>query len=105
MPEIGHPCGRPSPFEKLSLLKRRWGGSRTELRVQIAAFIKRNGRIDGLSLLRSLSPDLEQTVIQDLASWEFKPATRDGVPVDVDVVFEIPFSLPPEVARHGGPNE
>jgi hypothetical protein len=39
-------------------------------------------------------------VIQDLASWEFKPATRDGAAVDVDVVLEIPFSLPPEIASH-----
>ena len=36
---------------------------------------------------------------------DFEIPRGDGLPVDVDVVFEIPFSLPPEVARHGGPNE
>jgi hypothetical protein len=40
-------------------------------------------------------------VIQDLQSWEFKPATRAGTAVDVDVVFEIPFNLTAEVASAG----
>jgi hypothetical protein len=52
-----------------------------------------------------VAPDLERAVIQDLASWEFKPATRDGAPVDVDIVIEIPFSLPPEIARQVGADE
>jgi hypothetical protein len=40
-------------------------------------------------------------VIQDLQSWEFKPATRGGKPVDVDVVVEIPFNLSVEMATAG----
>jgi outer membrane biosynthesis protein TonB len=67
--------------------------------------IKRDGKVEGISLLRNLAPAMEQAVIQDLASWEFKPATRDGVPVDVDIVVEIPFSLPPEIARRVGADE
>ncbi len=92
----------PIPFRKVEPLEAPVSGSPTEFRVQIVAVIKRDGKIDGIALLRTASPVLEQTVIQDLGSWEFKPATRDGVPVDVDVVMEIPFSLPPEIARHPG---
>jgi outer membrane biosynthesis protein TonB len=36
-------------------------------------------------------------------SWEFKPAKRDGAPVDIDVVLEIPFSLPPQIAQRSQP--
>ena len=49
--------------------------------------------------LRNLGPGIEQAVLQDLAAWEFKPATRDSVPVDVDVVLEVPYSLPPQIAK------
>ena len=44
-----------------------------------------------------------KAVIQDVASWEFKPATRDGTAVDVDVVLEIPFSFSSEIAKRATP--
>ena len=47
----------------------------------------------------------EQAVLQDLGSWEFKPATRDGVPVDVEVVIEIPFNLAAAVAKQVQPSK
>jgi outer membrane biosynthesis protein TonB len=75
--------------------------NRTERRLQIVAVIKKDGRLDEISLVRHSSPAVEQAVIQDLQSWEFKPATRAGTAVDVDVVFEIPFNLTAEVASAG----
>ena len=76
-------------------------GNRIERRLQIAAVIKQDGRVDRISLLRRAAPAVEQAVIQDLESWEFKPATRGGMPVDVDVVIEIPFNLTAELASTG----
>jgi hypothetical protein len=45
----------------------------------------------------------EQAVMQDLDSWEFKPATRDGIPVDVEVVIEIPYNLAIAVVKRVQP--
>jgi hypothetical protein len=95
----------PIPLRKVELLESPLGGNRMEFRVQLVAVIKKDGKIDGIQLLRSVGVGLEQAVIQDIASWEFKAATRDGAPVDVDVVLEIPFSLPPEIASHIGPDD
>jgi Gram-negative bacterial TonB protein C-terminal len=95
----------PIPLRKVEPLEEPLSGARTEFRIQLAAIIKKDGKIEGISLLRNVAPALEQAVIRDLASWEFKPATRDGEPVDVDAVLEIPFSLPPEIARRIGPDE
>jgi len=89
----------PVPLRKFESVEPVLPGARTELRVQMAAVIKRDGKIDTVTLLRTLSPALGQAVLQDLAAWEFKPATRDGMAVDVDVVLEIPFSLPPQIAK------
>lgn len=93
----------PIPLRKFESVEPIPPGARTELRVQMSALIKRDGKIDSIVLLRSTGPVLEQAVIKDLGSWEFKPAMRDGVPVDVDVVLEIPFSLPPEIAKRAQP--
>ena len=37
----------------------------------------------------------DQNAMTALRKWEFEPARRDGAPVDVDVVIEIPFRLKP----------
>jgi hypothetical protein len=93
----------PIPLRKVEPVETVLPGARTEFRIQIAAVIRKDGKIDGISLLRNTGPTFAQAVIQDLASWEFKPATRDGTPVDVDVILEIPFSFPPEIAKRATP--
>jgi hypothetical protein len=90
----------PIPLRKVEPLDEPLAGTRTEFRVQLVGLIKKDGKIEGVSLLGNTTPGMEQAVIQDITAWEFKPAMRDGAPVDVDVVIEIPFSLPPQIARH-----
>jgi hypothetical protein len=93
----------PVPLRKFESVEPVLPGARTELRVQVSAQIKQDGKLEGLALLRTMSPAIEQAVLQDLSAWEFKPATRDGVAVDVDVVMEIPYSLPPQIAKSTQP--
>jgi hypothetical protein len=93
----------PVPLRKLEPVETLMPGGRTEFRIQIAAVIRKDGKIDGISLLRNMGPAFAQAVIQDIASWEFKPATRDGAAVDVDVVLEIPFSFSAEIAKRAAP--
>ena len=89
----------PMPLRKYESVEPVLPGARTDLRVQVAAMIRQDGKLEGLTLLRNLSPGIDQAVMQDVSAWEFKPATRDSVPVDVDVVIEIPYSLPPQIAK------
>ena len=91
----------PVPLRKYQSVETVLAGARTELRVQVSGMIRQDGKLEGLALLKALSPGIEQAVIQDLSSWEFKPATRDSVPVDVDFVIEVPYSLPPQLAKSG----
>ena len=89
----------PVPLRKYESVEPVLPGAKTELRVQVSGTIRQDGKLEGLAILRSLSPGIEQAVIQDLSAWEFKPATRDSAPVDVDVVIEVPYSLPPQIAK------
>jgi protein TonB len=72
---------------------------RVEGIVRLTAVIRKDGHIDGVELLKHLDDRLDQSAVDALAKWRFEPAQRDGTPVDVDAVFEIPFRLAPKAAR------
>jgi TonB family protein len=68
---------------------------RVEGKVQLACVIGKDGRVSTVELVRGLDDRLNQTAEEALAKWEFEPATRQGEPVEVDVLVEIPFKLAP----------
>jgi Gram-negative bacterial TonB protein C-terminal len=90
----------PVPLRKYESIEPLLPGARTELRVQVMAVLRQDGKLDGVALLRNFGPGIDRAVIQDLSDWEFKPATRDNVPVDIDIVIEVPYSLPPQIAKN-----
>ena len=93
----------PLPFRKMEPADEAPFTNSAQARVQIAAVLDKDGRLKNLAILARPVTITEQAVVQDLAAWEFKPATRDGVPIDVEVVIEIPFSLPGAVAKRAQP--
>ncbi len=72
---------------------------RVEGQVRLSCVIQKNGRVDTVSLVKSLDDRLDRSAMDALAKWEFTPAMRNGVPVDVDVLVEIPFRLAPQARR------
>jgi TonB family protein len=68
---------------------------RVEGTVRLFGVIGKDGHVSGIALLRQLDDRLDRTAQEALAKWEFTPALRDGVAVDVDAIFEIPFHLAP----------
>jgi TonB family protein len=72
---------------------------RVEGAVRLFAIIRKTGQVDSVELLRHLDDRLDRSATEALTKWEFEPAKADGVPVDVEAVFEIPFHLAPRAAR------
>jgi TonB family protein len=72
---------------------------RVEGKVRLAAVIRKDGHVDSVRLLRHLDERLDQSAEEAMHKWEFEPALRNGKPVEVDAVIEIPFRLAPKVAR------
>ena len=66
-------------------------GNGSEARIQLAAVIKANGHVDAVTVVKGPATAASQSAIEDLKRWEFRPAMRDGAPIDVEVVIEIPF--------------
>jgi TonB family protein len=67
---------------------------RVEGKVRLHAIIRRDGHVDTVEVLHSVDPRLDQRAINAFLKWQFQPALRLGVPVDLEAVVEIPFSLP-----------
>ena len=93
----------PVPVKKVEPVEPPNPGPITTARIQLAGSLGIDGHLSKLSVLSRAAPAIEQAAIQDAESWEFKPASRDGMPVSVDVVIEIPFNLPANLAQRTTP--
>ena len=72
---------------------------KVEGKVRLAAVIRRDGHVEHVELLQRLDDRLDLSSEEALAKWEFEPALRNGVAIDVDAVFEIPFHIAPKVPK------
>ncbi len=52
--------------------------------------ISRDGRFEGLRLVRHGDPKTDEILLAGLGLWTFRPATRDGVAVLVEILLSIP---------------
>jgi TonB family protein len=55
------------------------------------AVIRRDGSVDSIELLQGLDAALDDHAMQALAQWKFRPAERDGGPVEIGAIVHIPF--------------
>ena len=100
VPRGGHDLRPPVPLHKVDPKYLPAAISeRIEGKVQIAGVIRTNGRVDLLRILKGVDPRLDRSAEEALLKWEFAPAERNGIPVEVDLVAEIPFLLAPQVKR------
>jgi TonB family protein len=68
---------------------------RVQGKVRLWAVIGKDGHVGEISLMQHLDDRLDHSAEEALGKWLFQPAVRNGVAVDVDAVFEIPFTLAP----------
>ncbi len=59
--------------------------------VVLYAVIRANGTVDSVRVLDSVDQRLDQSAISALTRWRFRPGTKQGVPVDVEAVVQVPF--------------
>lgn len=59
--------------------------------VVVYAVIRRDGSVDSIQLVRGLDDELDKNAMNALSQWKFRPATRQGEPVDLEAIIHIPF--------------
>ncbi len=52
-----------------------------------------DGRAHNASVVRSLTPGLDEKAIEAVMQWQFQPGTKDGAPVTVQATIEVNFRL------------
>lgn len=62
--------------------------------VILYAVIRRDGSVDSIQLVRGLDEELDKNAMNALSQWKFRPATRQGEPVDLEAIIHIPFHTP-----------
>jgi TonB family protein len=67
--------------------------------VRLSAVIGKDGRVEQIEMLSGIDARLDRSAEEALGKWLFEPALRDGVPIAVDAVFEVPFRLAPKPSR------
>jgi TonB family protein len=61
--------------------------------VELTAVILADGTVGDVAVKKSLDPDLDAEAIRAAKQWKFKPGTKDGAPVPVEVNIELSFAL------------
>jgi periplasmic protein TonB len=62
--------------------------------VELKAVVLKNGTVrEDVTVVRSLDSELDEQAIAAARLWEFRPGTKDGEPVNVQVNIEMSFSL------------
>jgi TonB family protein len=59
--------------------------------VVLYAVIRRDGSVDSIQLVRGIDEELDANAMKALSEWKFRPATRQGEPVELEAIVHIPF--------------
>jgi TonB family protein len=59
--------------------------------VTLYAVIHTDGTVSGIKVLNSVDPRLDAAAAHALSRWQFRPGTKNGDPVELEAVVQIPF--------------
>jgi len=61
--------------------------------VEMDVVVKADGSVGDVTVTKALDPDLDQEAVKAARQWQFRPGTKDGKAVDVQVMIEMTFTL------------
>jgi len=64
--------------------------------VILYAILRSDGSVDSIQLVRGLDEQLDANAMSALSQWKFRPASKQGVPVELEAIVHIPFHAPVE---------
>jgi len=64
--------------------------------VILYAILRSDGSVDSIQLVRGIDEQLDANAMNALSQWKFRPATKQGAPVELEAIVHIPFHAPAE---------
>lgn len=80
------PLRKVDPAYPLQLMHENVAGT-----VIVYAVIHADGSVGAVRILRGIDDRIDPFASQAIKQWQFRPATKNGSPVDVEATFHIPF--------------
>lgn len=62
-----------------------------DTRLQLSATLGVDGKWSAVTVISNVPAEQQEWALEDLQAWEWKAATRNGVPIAIDAIIEIPF--------------
>jgi hypothetical protein len=87
--QLGNPAPVKAPFPLMTVTPPITSKPREEY-LMVHGFLEPTGRFKELKLVRESSPRFKDLILPFLEQWEFRPGTRDGVPVRLEILLVIP---------------
>jgi TonB family protein len=85
----------PSPLRKVDpKYPPTLAAEHVEGEVILYAVIRRDGSVDSIQVVHGIDQQLDANAMRALAQWKFRPAERQGAPVDLEAIVHIPFHAP-----------
>jgi len=86
---IGKPAPLKAPFPLVTVLPPVTAQPRTAY-IMVHGFLDKGGQFKDMTVLRAPDQQVSVLLLPQLSQWHFRPATRDGVPILVEVLLAIP---------------
>lgn len=86
---IGKPAPLKAPYPLVTVLPPVVMLPRTSY-IMVHGFVDKIGKFKDLTVLRAPDKKIAPLLVPQLAEWQFRPATRDGVPILVEILLAIP---------------
>jgi TonB family protein len=61
--------------------------------VTLAAVVLKDGTLSNVRVVGSLDPRLDSSAVSALTQWKFLPGRKNGSPVELEVLVQIPFRI------------
>jgi hypothetical protein len=58
--------------------------------VLVHGFVTTDGHFQDIHVVRTILPETDAAILAAMADWEFRAATKDGVPIQVEFLLSIP---------------
>lgn len=85
----------PAPIHKVDpKYPRTLMNEHVEGEVILYAVIRGDGTVDSVQLVRGIDERLDANAMNALSQWKFRPAEKNGAPVDLEAIVHIPFRAP-----------
>jgi protein TonB len=59
--------------------------------VRIRCVVSKTGEVHDVRVFRSMGEPFDALALEAVRQWTFKPATKDGIPVNVGIAIEVQF--------------